>query len=92
VNLSNIIEGFSKHLLNEMGFTEVPEYAQARLDECNKCEKRVSNPYNEEDKEMKWCGQCGCFLPAKTLVKSEFCPIYKWRSENGNSKHNTKTN
>jgi hypothetical protein len=75
-----------------MGFTEPPPYAGPRLEECNKCEKRGPNPFNEEDKEEKWCRQCTCYIPAKTLVKAEFCPIFKWRSENGNSKHNTKTN
>lgn len=87
----NIIEGWSKHLLNEFGLTEVPEFSIKRMDECNKCEESVSNPYNSSETEKKWCGRCGCYNPAKTLVKSEFCPIYKWGSVNGNSDNNKQT-
>jgi PHP family Zn ribbon phosphoesterase len=90
VNISNIIEGFSKHLLNEFGLKEAPQFSKDRLDECNKCEKRVSNPFNDSEKEKKWCGQCGCFIPAKVLVKTEHCPIYKWQSY-GSSKYNRTT-
>lgn len=35
---------------------------------CSKC------PSNKK----KWCLECGCFIPAKTLVKDEKCKLNKW--------------
>ena len=84
----NIIEGWCKHLLNHYGLTEAPDFAKQRLEECNKCDKRTTNPFNEEDKQKNFCGKCGCLIQAKVLVKNEFCPVFKWGSINGNSKHN----
>jgi hypothetical protein len=79
MSISNIIEGFSKHLLNEFGLAEAPEFAKGRLNICNGCDKRVPNPFNDEEKEKKWCGGCGCFIPAKVLVKNEKCPKELWQ-------------
>lgn len=28
--------------------------------------------------QSRFCSFCGCFLPAKTLFASSFCPKYKW--------------
>jgi hypothetical protein len=65
----NILEGWTKHILNEFGLTEVPQFAQYRMSECNKCEWKNND----------MCKACGCYLPAKTLVKSENCPLNKWQ-------------
>lgn len=27
---------------------------------------------------LKLCGECGCFMPMKTLMKNESCPLNKW--------------
>jgi len=63
-----IVEGWTKHLLNDLGFTEVPEFANQRASICAEC------PFNDK----QWCKECGCFLPAKTLVKTENCRLGKW--------------
>lgn len=27
---------------------------------------------------FKLCKECGCFMPMKTLIKNESCPLNKW--------------
>ena len=46
------------------------EIVKYRMDICKSCEK-----YNEERKK---CRQCGCFLPIKTAVAGDRCPLDKW--------------
>jgi hypothetical protein len=65
----NIIEGWSKYLLNEFKITEPSLRAVKRLEVCNACENR----------ERDICKECGCYIPAKTLVKNETCPKGKWQ-------------
>ncbi len=79
MNLNNIVKGWSKHLLNEFGFTEPPEYAVKRLEQCSKCEFAVSNPFNDSEKDKSFCGVCKCYNPAKVLVKNEKCPKELWQ-------------
>jgi len=45
----------------------VPEQA-SRLAKCSACDLRV------EDR----CGECWCYLPEKTTLKSESCPDNRW--------------
>lgn len=46
------------------------EIKMHRLSICNNCEYlfRATNS----------CKKCGCFLPAKSALKSSACPIDKW--------------
>lgn len=44
----------------------------ARIQTCEKCDCM---------NKLKICTECGCFLPAKTLLKSEQCPLGKWGPE-----------
>jgi hypothetical protein len=44
------------------------ELAQKRMDICNGCEFL----------KFKFCKECGCFMPAKTLLQESKCPIGKW--------------
>ena len=46
------------------------EIAQARLDECKKCEFLF--------KKTNTCKKCGCFMVAKTKLEKATCPIGKW--------------
>lgn len=48
----------------------IPEYAQARKEKCLSCEA-----YNIEKNK---CGKCGCYIPAKILLKPTKCPLGKW--------------
>jgi hypothetical protein len=34
-------------------------------------------------KKKLFCRVCKCWLPAKTYVKNEQCPLNKWSNENG---------
>jgi len=45
-----------------------PSFQQERLDICAKCDERAG----------PICGNCGCFLRAKTILEEEECPIGKW--------------
>jgi hypothetical protein len=67
----NIIEGWSKHILNEFGITEPPKFAIDRMEICKTCDEFEDN--------SKVCGNCGCYLEPKTLVKNEHCPLNKWQ-------------
>ncbi len=31
------------------------------------------------NKLTKTCKECGCFMPAKTKLKNNLCPLNKWR-------------
>lgn len=66
--MKNIIEGWTKKLLGSMGLYEAPPYAFDRAVVCGSCDR--------EEKGV--CTMCGCYLEAKTLVKSETCPLNKW--------------
>jgi hypothetical protein len=67
----NIIEGWSKYLLNEFKITEPSKLSIDRLDICNNCDSRSND----------MCKECGCYIPAKTLVKNEHCPLNKWQQQ-----------
>ena len=44
----------------------MPEYQKQRMEICNSCER--------VNQTIKVCTLCGCFMPAKTLIKSTYCP------------------
>lgn len=41
-----------------------------RMSICEKCE--FFNAY------LKTCRKCGCYMPAKTILKNSTCPLSKW--------------
>lgn len=48
----------------------IRELQHERIEICNTC---------PELRELtRQCKQCGCFVDAKTLIKSSSCPIGKW--------------
>lgn len=47
-------------------------FAQQRLAICRNCENYVA----------MICKKCGCFMPAKSRLKSAECPIQLWRAVN----------
>ncbi len=69
--LKDIIKGWTKHLLNEVGLTEVPKFAKERAKVCasNKCGYFKDNT----------CTKCGCYVPAKTLLENSKCDLNKWQ-------------
>jgi hypothetical protein len=64
----NIIEGFTKKILIEFGFSVPPKYAVERMKICEGCDQNKD----------KVCQECGCYLEAKTLVEREKCGLNKW--------------
>ena len=46
------------------------EQGQRRMDICRSC--------NRFNNTTKLCKECGCFMPAKTKLPNEACPIGKW--------------
>lgn len=70
LNLKNILKGFTFAQLLKFGMLneELKELSKTRVEECNKCEYLKN----------KRCSICSCFIPEKTFVKSEHCPINKW--------------
>ena len=49
--------------------------AQMRYDICKQCEHFIAI--------TKMCNNCWCFMPLKTMLKHERCPIGKWKSHGG---------
>lgn len=41
-----------------------------RYDTCLSCENFI--------KETESCGQCGCYIRRRVLIKSSNCPLSKW--------------
>lgn len=44
-----------------------------RYEICTVCDKFNST--------FKTCKECGCFMPAKTLVPGSRCPLDKWNGD-----------
>jgi hypothetical protein len=47
-----------------------PEIRESRWNICNNCDELFKLTNN--------CKQCGCFMTAKTWLKSAKCPLGKW--------------
>jgi hypothetical protein len=59
--------------MEEAPIEKEKSYQEKRLNICLSCElvwKHI--PYMEQ------CSNCLCFIRAKTLLKSQSCPIGKW--------------
>ena len=57
-------------MLFQSKIKEVLERGRQRMNICRSCD-RLSNI-------TKICKECGCFMPAKTKIPGEACPIGKW--------------
>lgn len=53
-----------------MDTKESRDLMETRMPMCNLCPNKI--------KLTNTCRECGCFLPAKTRVKDEQCPIDLW--------------
>ena len=68
--LDKLKEKLSKkvtNLSNAIFVTE--EQGNLRMEICKSCEKLSPHSF---------CRMCGCFMPAKTKLANESCPIGKW--------------
>lgn len=53
-----------------INFVKLPEEDRnARLEICRTCEHFSS---------MQFCKLCGCYMPAKTYMPGQSCPMRKW--------------
>lgn len=80
INLSNIIEGWSKVVFKD---PEIEKLASDRAISCSQCPFSKKGMYlvewfGDELTEGNMCGVCKCPLAAKLRVKDEICPIGKW--------------
>ncbi|WP_244265265.1 DUF6171 family protein [Leptospira kmetyi] len=50
-------------------------FSESRLEVCLSCPFLVKRIFSEQ------CSVCFCFVRLKTKVKSESCPIGKWKRE-----------
>ena len=50
------------------------DLGERRMEICRSCPNYI--------KIVGTCAECGCFMPAKTKMKSQSCPIGKWEKEN----------
>ncbi len=63
----NILEGFTNEVTGKN-----QELSDQRMEICQSCVKFHKNFC------LRGRGGCGCFLPAKTTVEDEKCPVDKW--------------
>jgi hypothetical protein len=49
---------------------ESREVSKPRMAICKECPYRI--------KATNTCRECGCFLPAKTRLTDEACPLLRW--------------
>ena len=56
----------------ELDESNMEPFAKRRIEICRQCEHYV----------MFVCKKCGCFMPAKTRVRTTQCPIGLWGQEN----------
>lgn len=60
---------------------DLAEYNR-RLDICDNCEHHNYNwtpAYpNPENKKLKSCDLCGCYMPEKATYPDSICPINRW--------------
>ena len=49
---------------------DVVNRAKDRMEICEQCDR-----YNSK---LKLCKECGCFMPAKTMLTGSPCPLEKW--------------
>jgi len=64
------------------------EYNELRMEICKACPHYVP--------VVSVCSECGCFLPAKTMMKKTSCPLEKWlpkqeEQEGSNNDNSAKT-
>ena len=78
------IKGVLKGLVNKT-FDKNSELVNERSKICEKCPSNVKEKnkvfaIEDEVKSIsnRMCNECGCALPLKLRVKSEFCPLGKW--------------
>lgn len=73
----NVLNAASDVLKNVFGIGEAPfvsdDIAQQRLQSCLECEKLV--------RVTKQCRLCGCFVAAKTKMRSASCPLGIWGAD-----------
>lgn len=59
-----------KDILKGETISTTADVAQSRIDICNQCDA--------QNKTLKVCTACGCFLPAKVKVANASCPMELW--------------
>jgi hypothetical protein len=65
----NIIDVVKDIVTGKLEFASVSD-AKQRYQICKQCEVR--------NKTLNVCTICGCFLPAKTVLKKSSCPMGQW--------------
>ena len=76
----NIVKGNAMYAAYKVGALpkDKYEYWRKRRDICKECE------YNRWIVKRLFCSICGCFVPAKAMVKDEECPKGFWKGiDNG---------
>lgn len=69
--VSEIIEGWKNFAFKN---PKVEEIATKRAEQCVNCTIK-GKPVM---KNKKFCGICGCYIPAKVRSLSSKCPLGKW--------------
>lgn len=76
-NLSTFAWDLLKHLHHDHSVLSVTdEIYKERTMTCRNCDR-----YNEM---QNVCMECGCFVPMKTKIIFDSCPLNKWAEDNSN--------
>ena len=71
MNFKNKFKEIAEKITNEAAVDS--ETRNTRLKICESCEFLF--------KPTSTCKKCGCYMPAKTWIRFEECPIKKWNKE-----------
>lgn len=78
-SLDDIIKGTVGILKSNIASYQTdPETVYSRLDLCRDCPYLKISTNKITKKTIFKCGVCGCFLKAKTKIKTEKCPKGFW--------------
>ena len=78
LNLTNIIKGFTFKQLAKYSLlpSKIKELSVSRMEKCTSCEFMIKDI--KEGVKQGRCAACTCWLPEKTFVEKEKCPLNKW--------------
>ena len=68
--IKSIVQGWRNYFVNIVSDLKYRDIFIERLDVCENCASRKGH----------FCGECGCFIPAKTKAEDECCPLGKWNA------------
>jgi hypothetical protein len=71
MTVKQYLQGAINYMKATLRPTASIEIAEDRYSKCLQCDKRATFPREK-------CSLCNCYLPQKTLLVDQHCPIGRW--------------